>query len=248
MNTALSSISLVACKPRVPWSRVNFAGFSRRRTYQSLIRAAESRRSGRTAFERSRQADRPVATIRPLTGGVAVVPLASHRPPEHPDALTPMPWFKKSTSEPLTVAMIGIKLADRVLVVGCSDPPLIAALAIKAGLTGRACAVDSRRGSRGNGGSTVERDGALVESLDDTPDRHCRTRPARSMSSCCATCSADAPAPARAPEIVAEAPAGGPSRRALPRHRNLVTTRSAAASSRGRSTRSSSPAAAPRRC
>ena len=74
-----------------------------------------------------------------------------------------MPWFKKSTSEPLTVAMTGIKLADRVLVVGCSDPALIAALAIKSGLTGRACAVDDVETRVATAALAVEREGALVE-------------------------------------------------------------------------------------
>ena len=76
-----------------------------------------------------------------------------------------MPWFKKSTSEPLTVAMIGIKLADRVLVVGCSDPALIAALAIKSGLTGRACAVDDDETRVAATATAVEREGALVETF-----------------------------------------------------------------------------------
>ena len=54
-----------------------------------------------------------------------------------------MPWLKKDSSEPLTVAMTGIKLGDRVLIVGVSDTALIAALGIKAGLTGRTCIVDT---------------------------------------------------------------------------------------------------------
>ena len=74
-----------------------------------------------------------------------------------------MPWLKKRTTEPLAVTMIGIKLADRVLVVGCSDPALIAALAIKSGLTGRACAVDDDEGRVTAAAGAVERDGALVE-------------------------------------------------------------------------------------
>jgi ubiquinone/menaquinone biosynthesis C-methylase UbiE len=74
-----------------------------------------------------------------------------------------MPWLKKRTSEPLTVSMTGIKLADRVLVVGCSDPDLIAALAIKAGLTGRACAVDADASRVARTAAAVEREGALVE-------------------------------------------------------------------------------------
>jgi ubiquinone/menaquinone biosynthesis C-methylase UbiE len=51
-------------------------------------------------------------------------------------------WFRASTLDPLTVSMAGIKLADRLVIVGCSDPRLIAALAAKSGLTGRICAVD----------------------------------------------------------------------------------------------------------
>jgi len=78
--------------------------------------------------------------------------------------MTPMPWLRKSTSEPLTVAMSGIKLADRVLVVGASDPTLIARLAIKAGLTGHACAVDTDETRVAQTAQAVEREGALVES------------------------------------------------------------------------------------
>jgi ubiquinone/menaquinone biosynthesis C-methylase UbiE len=74
-----------------------------------------------------------------------------------------MPWLKKRPSEPLTVAMAGIKLADRVLVVGCNDPALIAALAIKSGLTGRACAVDDVDTRVATAARVVEREGALVE-------------------------------------------------------------------------------------
>jgi ubiquinone/menaquinone biosynthesis C-methylase UbiE len=75
-----------------------------------------------------------------------------------------MRWLKKSAAgEPLAVAMSGVKLGDRVLVAGCSDPSLIAALAIKAGLTGRACAVDAARDRVEQAARAVERDGALVE-------------------------------------------------------------------------------------
>jgi ubiquinone/menaquinone biosynthesis C-methylase UbiE len=74
-----------------------------------------------------------------------------------------MPWLKKSTSEPLTVAMSGIKLGDRVLVVGCGDVALISGLAIKSGLTGRACAVDASASRAAETAAAVERNGALVE-------------------------------------------------------------------------------------
>jgi ubiquinone/menaquinone biosynthesis C-methylase UbiE len=74
-----------------------------------------------------------------------------------------MAWFKNSTSEPLTVAMAGIKLGDRVLVVGCSDPVLVAGVGIKAGLTGRACAVDADAARVARTARSAEQDGALVE-------------------------------------------------------------------------------------
>jgi SAM-dependent methyltransferase len=72
-------------------------------------------------------------------------------------------WFRKSPTEPLAVAMSGVKLADRLLVVGCSDPLLIAALAAKTGLTGRACAVDRDEARAREAGRIAEIEGALVE-------------------------------------------------------------------------------------
>ena len=76
-----------------------------------------------------------------------------------------MAWLKKSTSEPLTVAMSGIKLGDRVLVIGCSDVTLISGLAIKSGLSGRACAVDASAALVAETAQAVERNGALVETI-----------------------------------------------------------------------------------
>ena len=94
-----------------------------------------------------------------------------------------MAWLKKHTSEPLTVAMSGIKLGDRVLIVGCSDAALIAALAIKSGLTGRACAVDSVASRVAETAQAVERNGALVETAT-APLSSLPSRKAHSMSSC----------------------------------------------------------------
>jgi ubiquinone/menaquinone biosynthesis C-methylase UbiE len=72
-------------------------------------------------------------------------------------------WKKQSTLDPLSVAMVGVKLADRVLVIGCRDPKLIAALAIKAGLTGRTCAVDRSEDVVNRAGVIALKEGALVE-------------------------------------------------------------------------------------
>lgn len=75
-----------------------------------------------------------------------------------------MALFRKSDSlEPLAVSMAGVKLGNRVLVIGCTDPTLIAALAAKAGLTGRACAVDADEARAARAADGVERAGALAE-------------------------------------------------------------------------------------
>jgi ubiquinone/menaquinone biosynthesis C-methylase UbiE len=74
-----------------------------------------------------------------------------------------MKWIRKPSLEPLAVSMSGVKLGDRLLVVGCSDPMLIAALASKAGLTGRACAVDESASLAADAGRIAEREGALTE-------------------------------------------------------------------------------------
>jgi ubiquinone/menaquinone biosynthesis C-methylase UbiE len=75
-----------------------------------------------------------------------------------------MKWFlRKSTSEALAVSMAGIKLGDRLLVVGCSDPLLIAQLAVKTGLTGRAFAVDEDDARVSKAVDVAAREGALVE-------------------------------------------------------------------------------------
>jgi ubiquinone/menaquinone biosynthesis C-methylase UbiE len=82
-------------------------------------------------------------------------------------------WFRTSKLDPLSVSMAGVKLGDRLLVVGCSDPKLIAAVAVKTGLTGRACAVDDDAARVDMAGRAALADGALVETatapLDQLP-------------------------------------------------------------------------------
>jgi SAM-dependent methyltransferase len=72
-------------------------------------------------------------------------------------------WFKPSTLDPLSVSMAGVKLGDRVLVIGCSDPKLIAALAAKSGLTGRMCAFDDSADRSREAERVALADGALIE-------------------------------------------------------------------------------------
>jgi len=59
--------------------------------------------------------------------------------------------------------MSGIKLGDRLLILGAEDHALIAALAGKAGLTGRACLLDASPAVTATAATAVEREGALVE-------------------------------------------------------------------------------------
>jgi ubiquinone/menaquinone biosynthesis C-methylase UbiE len=73
-------------------------------------------------------------------------------------------WFRKGApAEPLPVTMAAVKLGDRFLAVGVRDPALIAALAVKSGLTGTACAVDADEARVKEAALAIEREGALAE-------------------------------------------------------------------------------------
>jgi ubiquinone/menaquinone biosynthesis C-methylase UbiE len=61
--------------------------------------------------------------------------------------------------------MTGVKLGNRVLVIGCSDEPLIAALAAKSGLTGRAVALDESQARTAMAERVAQREGALIETI-----------------------------------------------------------------------------------
>ena len=74
-----------------------------------------------------------------------------------------MRWLRKPAGDPLAVSMSGIKLGDRILVIGVSDTPLIIALAGKAGLTGRACVLDQDDALVKRAAAEIEREGTLVE-------------------------------------------------------------------------------------
>lgn len=75
-----------------------------------------------------------------------------------------MAFFRKSVpTDPLAVTMAGVKLGDRFLAVGLGDPELTAALAAKAGLTGRACGVDADEARVRSAAAAIEREGALIE-------------------------------------------------------------------------------------
>ena len=83
-------------------------------------------------------------------------------------------WFfqgmkRQSALPPLSVSMTAAKLGDRVLVMGCGDPMLIAAIGGKTGLTGRTLAVDPS-GDRCRAAEVVAlREGALIETMTSDP-------------------------------------------------------------------------------
>ena len=76
-----------------------------------------------------------------------------------------MRWFRKSTEEALVVSMSGVKLGDRVLVLGAGDPALLAGVAVRSGLTGHAILVDETDARTNTAVAAAERDGALVEGV-----------------------------------------------------------------------------------
>ncbi len=78
-------------------------------------------------------------------------------------------WFRPPALDPLSISMTGVKLGDRVLVIGCSDPHLIAELAAKAGLSGRTCAVDESPDVATEAGRVALREGVLVETSSAAP-------------------------------------------------------------------------------
>ncbi|HEY2435517.1 MAG TPA: methyltransferase domain-containing protein [Vicinamibacterales bacterium] len=83
-----------------------------------------------------------------------------------------MGWFRKdSARDALAVTMAGVKLGDRFLSLGVRDAPLIAALATRAGLTGRACVVDPDAARAAAGAAAVHEQGAFVEAEPAPWDR-----------------------------------------------------------------------------
>lgn len=69
----------------------------------------------------------------------------------------------RRTSYDLAVAMVGVKLGERLLVVGLGDARLLALLGAKTGLTGRAVGVDVDRGAVAAAATAADREGVLVE-------------------------------------------------------------------------------------
>jgi ubiquinone/menaquinone biosynthesis C-methylase UbiE len=73
--------------------------------------------------------------------------------------------FLRRGGDPYAFAatMIGVKMGDRLLQAGCGDGGLLAALAAKVGLTGRACGVDDSPEALARAQAAADRAGVLVE-------------------------------------------------------------------------------------
>jgi SAM-dependent methyltransferase len=88
---------------------------------------------------------------------------AGEAPSASPETFMKLFRIFKTPGEPLAVSMAGIKLGDRLLLIGCGDPMLLAQLAVKTGLTGRAFAADVRPELTAAAERVAAREGALIE-------------------------------------------------------------------------------------
>jgi ubiquinone/menaquinone biosynthesis C-methylase UbiE len=77
-----------------------------------------------------------------------------------------MGLFRKAAAvEPLGVTMAAVKLGERLLSVSARNLKLTARLAVKAGLTGRACVVDDDEARLAKAAAAIEQEGALIEAV-----------------------------------------------------------------------------------
>jgi len=66
-------------------------------------------------------------------------------------------------SEPLIAAMTAIRTGDRLLIIGCGAAKVIAQIAGRPGISGRACAVDVAADRTARAAAAAQREGALLE-------------------------------------------------------------------------------------
>jgi SAM-dependent methyltransferase len=74
-----------------------------------------------------------------------------------------MKWLRKSSTEPLVVSMAGVKLGERALILGTTDPVLITGVGTRSGLTGRTCVFGEGDAAVRAAVGKAEAEGALVE-------------------------------------------------------------------------------------
>jgi ubiquinone/menaquinone biosynthesis C-methylase UbiE len=82
-----------------------------------------------------------------------------------------VPVFRKSVPHALSVAMTGVRLGDRLLQIGCSNPSLLGAVSSKVGLSGRACVVVSDEAASARAARGAAQAGVLIEVTQAAVDR-----------------------------------------------------------------------------
>jgi ubiquinone/menaquinone biosynthesis C-methylase UbiE len=70
---------------------------------------------------------------------------------------------KTAPGEPLIAAMTAVRMGDRLLIVGCGATKVIAQIAAKPGITGRACAVDDDADRAARAAAAAQHEGALLQ-------------------------------------------------------------------------------------
>jgi ubiquinone/menaquinone biosynthesis C-methylase UbiE len=81
-------------------------------------------------------------------------------------------FFKRSGEKhALEIAMTGVKLGDRLLQIGSTDPSLLAAISSKVGISGRACLVVLAADESARAKRAAERAGLLLEVMESSLGR-----------------------------------------------------------------------------
>src|SRR4026208_1174745 len=70
---------------------------------------------------------------------------------------------KTEPGEPLIAAMTAVRMGDRLLIIGCGAAKVIAQIAARPGVPGRACAVDDDAGRTARAAAAAQREGALLD-------------------------------------------------------------------------------------
>ncbi len=81
------------------------------------------------------------------------------------------PFARRSNSHPLVIGMVGVKMGDRLLQIGCAHGGRLAAVAAKVGLSGRAVAIVPDEASAARVRKGAAQEGVLVEIEIAPPNR-----------------------------------------------------------------------------
>ncbi|MDA1186027.1 MAG: methyltransferase domain-containing protein [Acidobacteria bacterium] len=74
-----------------------------------------------------------------------------------------MPFLRKFNTEPLPIAMCGVRMGERALQIGVDDPSLLGGLAVKVGLSGHAAVAVADDPAAAKASAAAAQSGALVD-------------------------------------------------------------------------------------